>query len=322
MPRTKVYPTTEGLVHYGTDIYALKTTYGDADSYKTIYCAYDTTMEVHKTLTLDDAVTYFYGAGGYLWCLTQVGSPPTSGKITLIDAATMTVTRTTTIDWSPQNATCDTSALYVPKHGSTGVASTITRYLASDGSTSTYTAAITEITTGSSHAAGGKLWWYVGSKMHCISPATMTLDYEMALIGVPDGILADATFIYAWFATVYQTYRYDIATGADSLAETNYWEPGQPRYYPAAMFMSGGFLYVPTSANVRKVGCADMVNTAWLTLDETMTGDGTTDGTNVWMEYSLLTSTAKFLLADLSYIDSIWLWTGTAESNAVWFQLI
>lgn len=318
MARTKSYPTTESLVHYGADIYALKTTYGDSDSYKTIYCAHDTTMEVYKTLTLDDTITRLYGAGGYLWCLVQVGSPPTSGKIVLIDAATMTITRTTAIGWSPENASCDSVSLYVPRAGGGGATSVITRYLATDGSTSSYTAA-TEVATGSSHVAGDKLWWAIGTKMHCISPASMTLDYETELINAPNGILADATYIYAWYASRYQTYRFDIATGTDYLVETNYWEPLQPRYYPVAMFMSGGFLYVPTSANVRKVGCSDMVNTAWLTLDESMSGGSTTDGTSVWMEYGPYTSAAKFLLADLTHVESIWMWTGS-DNNAIWFQ--
>ena len=73
MPKTKTYIETDGIVHYGTDIFAVKTL-GD-DAYKTIYCAHEDTMEIYRSLTLPDTIHYFCGAGGYIWCLTQVGTP-------------------------------------------------------------------------------------------------------------------------------------------------------------------------------------------------------------------------------------------------------
>jgi hypothetical protein len=325
VPRTKSYPDTMGLVHYGTNIYAIKETYGDADSYKTIYCAHDDTMEIYKTLTLASNIDYFCGANGHLWCISQ-GGDGNSGTVRLVDASTLALVRTTAIGWMPFYYTCDDDALYIPKNGSGVVMGSVTRFAASDGSTSTYNGSIPHLEQTSYgagvYAVGGKLFWltnYGGSKeIDRIDPTTMTSEMIWGFIYAPTEMLSDGTYLYFYISTAYQAIRYDfdITHYNSAVAETGL----DPYVKPKGIFLYGTNVYVLVGSAVRICGI-DMVDTSHAHLGQSESGRSATDGTSVWVETgSWRTSAGRFLLSDWGYVDNVWMWTGTAESNAIWFQ--
>jgi hypothetical protein len=328
VPRVKTYPTTQWLVHYGTDIYAVKSTAGADDAYKTIYCAHDDTMEVYKSLTIEDTIHYFHGEGGYLWCLTQIGSPPTTGKITLIDVATLSVIRTSTIDFVPYGySNCDASALYIAEDGEAGAVGTVTRIAASDGTTTTYTGDALyheERSAGNGvYVAASKVFWSTqgGARdLVKIEPSTMTRDVSWGSYA-PMNLLSDGTYLYFWTTGVYQTLRIDLDDLKHGLNESGYWGGGIPRFYPEGMFLYGGYAYILSGATMRKTKCSDMVCESHPVPEVPITGASTTDGVSVWGENvnDGYTSAGRLLLSDWSYIDNIWLWTG-GDGNAVWYM--
>jgi hypothetical protein len=324
MPRTKYYHSTSGLVHYGTNIYAVED--------KTIYRCSDTTMEISASLVLTDTISYFYGANGNLWCVCQIsafaGGPPVSGKVVLVNAATLTVTRTTDIAWVPLYAACDDNALYVPQDGSGWTGGSVTRFLASDGSISVYTGVGDdgEITTDGVFTGGGFVWWatrspyYYPYYMVKIDPADMTRIVGVHLVGFSfpvSELLTDGTYVYFRRDSVSRSMRADMSFGNITS------EVGDvPNYYPKGMVLWEGYVYFFAGATgyVHKTRCSDMAVIETVEYKYPFGSGMVTDGTGLWSP-SWLTSAygaTRCNWADFSWIDSIYSWIGS-DDNAVWF---
>lgn len=314
----KLYPETSGLVHYGTNVFAYLTS--DA---KTVYRASDTTMEIDKSVTLPNTIQSFMGANGNLWCISQI--VPSTTKVVLIDMATMTVTRTTTLDWLATYIVCDDNAVYVAKTGSltpeTG--GSLNRIAASDGTITPYNGVFAdwEAQSFGLYFLNGKLWWYVGGyyvyqrALSIIDPTTMTRDSQMSGKTAPscNEILTDGTYLYYWDSSYSYTWRYNTdLTGY--LAETGH-TPSP--FTPAGMFLYSGYLYIFNGYKWRKTQCSDMVCAlkAETSADASRTGS-VCDGTSIWVAGN--TAATRYLLTDWSLVDHIWISTGTTD--AVWYM--